>query len=833
MNSKAAAVVPPSPGQRLLRSAFKDESVDDSMDDLDGTDFDLTPVQVSEFQVQQQQDAGLAARRAAAGRSGHRRRASHDDFRGAQSGNAVQGSSGGGSMSAGNHGRNLRTVFGHDLSDVPEFLSSSQELTWLSQSQEDALKRGRHERTTIHQRVVMKSNDRIREYKRYCRNVIRRGQRFLSFRQWWAAHKTELIRTGGTPQTSPTQAGRGAQDRGSHHHPHLQNQIHDTFDDTEDFADSQSFDLNASSSMETASPQVLGRREDRVAPPPPPAKGNRSRQQQEEQLSEQPSGQRQAHPQLHQRTRSSSSLLQQQHQRQAQPAEMFVPRTRSSSSLRSQLSVATSTVVANDGDKNIKSAAQAVTPPGVKGQKLLRALGPSPQARGHVGVDMPKGGEPTDVSQARSRSGTAESTAAPELAEAAERAARRAQASRRERSRSRSVAPRSAIPSAQQQQPPHQEQDVGQRQHQQLNQSEGTTGRGSPDPQSPIKVIERAKLALKAEEAQFEHLQEEVSEEQQNAKQALQMRLARRRAKSVGGEPAPTKNAPNNIGDHKAPLTESVPKREKDTASLADSSSDEGEGGDGSDDDEDDSDNEDALSPTSLKDQLSALNVGERSLPSQLTQVQGESPTTSRSSTTSPASKHPSHHHHGQGGSSRSPSSDRSSVSAMYGGDSRPPTTHNSPAHSGHHSRTSTTTSPQHLHLVGGDSRPPTATNSPVHSGHNSRSSADLSVHSRNNSNAETITKYATDTSRAGDTEDSAPNTAASTPHNILFSSQPPSSATTPQHAGHFGSGSAPGSRSHSSSAAPSPTHAGPVPSDEEVRVRLSSGGSSNGHFLG
>ena len=123
--------------------------------------------------------------------------------------------------------------------------------------------------------------------------------------------------------------------------------------------------------------------------------------------------------------------------------------------------------------------------------------------------------------------------------------------------------------------------------------------------------------------------------------------------------------------------------------------------------------------------------------------------------------------------------------------------------------------------LVGGDSRPPTAHNSPTHSGHNSRTSQDLSPHSRHNSRADVAAAAAA--AKNGDDssdDDEQARTADSTPRNFLFSSQPPSASSTPQHGGGHASGSQDGS-----SATGSPMHEDqPLPSTDEVRafVRLS-----------
>jgi len=561
--------VPPSPGQRLLRSVFEDGEPDESME---GTDFDLTPVQYG----------SPASRR---GSTGH---ASID-----HSGE-----------------RNMKTVFGHDLSDVPEFLSSSQELTWLSASQEDAMKRARQERSTIHQRVVTKSSDRIKEYKRYCRNCARRGQKFLSFRQWWAAHKSELIRTGGTPQTSPTQFDQRGYNASSNNRD-----AHGGFE-------SESFDLNASSSLDSS-----------VNSPATGRAGTASRSGAPHAAASHPPGR------THERTRSTSSI--------------------------GSLSVATATHssgVATDGS----------TPPGIRGQKLLRTIGPSPKR--------------SDQSD--------RVVIEPELPQAAELAARRAQTHRRERSRSQSAA-RAAMSS---------------------NQMEPSVPDALPSPNldsedssSPIKVIERAKHALEVETQQYEQLQEEVTEEQRHAKLALQQRLAQRRKA------------------HSRSNSRSSPPAEQDV--LA-SHADDGHGGQSAGGrtatDGDGKGSVGAGPPATLHHQLGSNSDGGGS----------------RSSSSSPA--------HADAANSRAQSFDLSQ--GMFGGDSRPPTTANSPAHSGH----------------------------------NSRTSADLSAHSRHASEGDSGTLDATDSvtivSTGTDDEEDASQATTSPQHTYLINSQPPSAASTPQH---------------------------------------------------
>ena len=597
MSNRGGARVPPSPGQRLLRSAFKDDAhgVDDAVnvDDLEGTDFDLTPVQVSEFQRRRSGSTSVAAGANGSGGDGPSRRGS----------------------------RNLGTVFGHDLSDVPEFLESSQELTWLSQSQEEALKRGRTERTMIHQRSVTKSSDRIRQYKKYCRNCARNGRLFLSFRQWWASRKSELIRIY-SPQTSPTQ------EQGGRRQPQQPSSRHDASDaHGEVDYESESFDLDASLSMDTPSavdglslrgtvgPSASSRSSSRSPPvvSSPSRKAQMVSQPRHEPQPQQQRQQQQRHHQLHQRTRSTSSMA----------------------SLNVATAAATARAAGNGEEERFNLAN---TPPGVKGQKLLRAIGPSPQARDCVkGKTTVQGGIAGD--------------AVPELPEAAERAARRS------RSRSRSVARPASSSSSPPPPPPSTTTADVEREHA-ASRDEGmaaaaaATAAVAADASSTFKVIERAKEALKVEEQQYEHLKEEVTEEQQHAKAALAQRLARRkRSKSEAAANMAT------IADKAA-----QPPAQQGSTNAASAASKDGPG---------------VVSPSSLAHQLSPNSQAALAAALRPVGNQGDSGSSSRSTTPSPT-------HHSLHGGSRSPSSDLSVASLVYGGDSRPATAHNSPLHTGH-----------------------------------------------------------------------------------------------------------------------------------------------------
>ena len=507
-----APIVPPSPGQRLLKKAFRDDETEDEIphdasisddDDLDGTDFDLTPVPVSEFARDEAQ--GLHGRGTGNG----------------QGGDARHG------------GRNLRTCFGHDLSDVPEFLSSSQELTWISDAQEEAMKRARPTRATIHARAVTKSSDRFKEYKQYCRKCIRRRQNFLTFRQWWAAHKTELIRTY-TPTSSPTRAGGGGTDGGAHGHQTAQG--HRSVDDPSEFE--SSLDFNMSSSLESSQNPTGPQANNRHPPTQPPR---------------QP--QTQTPLKQHRRSRSGSQLqlknLQPTAAQQNSQNSLQHQRTRSTSSVTG-LSVGTSGSNSKQASP-VGGSPEAITPPGVKGQKLLRTIGSSPKKSDMLKRDS--------VVQAQ-----------PELPQAAEQAARRA-TDRRERSRSRSVSVANrqggTIPMHGDAAAGGDGLDTRAQQSDKSPQSQPPMPkRKSPPPQpaamavddnaNPIKVIERAKQALQVEAEQYEHLQVEVNEEQHHAKKALQQRLAQRKREAHSRSNSNTSNGSRSGGQQGAPAISAV-----------------------------------------------------------------------------------------------------------------------------------------------------------------------------------------------------------------------------------------------------------------------------------